>query len=107
MSYPQDPPLAYSYLAGREVSTWSEESKRECEIAYLAGLAPPKLSVMLDGVAGSTDREERGIKGVRGEAAVLALRDEIAPVQTVEDNSLKRKRPSPQRRVEVTAPSPL
>lgn len=40
--------------------------------------APPKLSVMLDGVAGSTDREERGIKGVRGEAAVTMLRAEIA-----------------------------
>lgn len=74
---PADPPLAYSYLAGREVSTWSEEWKHECEIAYLAGLAPPKLSVMLDGVAGSTDREERGIKGVRGEAAVATLRAEI------------------------------
>ncbi|MBN9438265.1 hypothetical protein [Bosea sp. (in: a-proteobacteria)] len=61
MNYPpSDPPLAYSYLAGREVSTWSEEWKHECEIAYLAGLAPPKLSVMLDGVAGSTDREEAG-----------------------------------------------
>ncbi len=71
-------PLAWSHLAGREVSTWSEEWKHECEIAYLAGLPPPKLSVMLEGVAGSTDREERGIKGVRGEAAVAALRVEIA-----------------------------
>lgn len=71
-------PMAYSHLAGAEVSTWSEEWRHECEIAYLAGLTPPKLSVMLDGVAGSTDREERGIKGVRGEAAVAALRVEIA-----------------------------
>lgn len=75
---PAVPPLAYSYLAGREVSTWSEEWKHECEIAYLAGLPPPKLSVMLDGVAGSTNREDRGIKGVRGEAAVAVLRSEIA-----------------------------
>jgi hypothetical protein len=75
---PPNPPLAYSHLAGREVSTWSEEWKHECEIAYLSGLAPPKLSVMLDGVAGSTDREERGIKGVRGEAAVAVLRAEVA-----------------------------
>jgi hypothetical protein len=75
---PAEPPLAYSHLAGQEVSTWSEEWKHECEIAYLAGLAPPKLSVMLDGVVGSTDREERGMKGVRGEAAVAVLRAEIA-----------------------------
>ena len=73
-----DRPMAYSHLAGTEVSTWSEEWRHECEIAYLAGLTPPKLSVMLDGVAGSTDREERGIKSVRGEAAVAALRVEIA-----------------------------
>ena len=33
---------------------------------------------MLDGVAGSIDREERGIKGVRGEAAGATLRAEIA-----------------------------
>lgn len=79
MNYPPaNPPLAYSHLAGCQVSTWSEEWKHECEIAYLAGLPPPKLSVMLDGVAGSTNREDRGIKGVRGEAAVATLRAEIA-----------------------------
>lgn len=36
-------PMAYSRLAGREVSTWSEEWKHECEIAYLARLSPEKL----------------------------------------------------------------
>jgi hypothetical protein len=43
---PADPPLAYSHRTG---------------------LTPPKLSVMPDGVAGSTNREERVIK--RDEAA--------------------------------------
>ncbi|MDU0341853.1 hypothetical protein [Bosea rubneri] len=33
---------------------------------------------MLDGVAGAINREERGIKGVRGKAAVATLRAEIA-----------------------------
>jgi hypothetical protein len=75
---PADPPPAYSYLSVREVSTWSEEWKHECEIAYLPRLAPPKLSVILDGVAGSTNREDRGIKGVRREAAVATLRAEIS-----------------------------
>jgi len=78
MDYPPaNPPLAYFHLFSREVSTWPEEWKHLCEIANLAELAPPNLSVMLDGVAGSTDREERGIKGVRGEAAVATLRAEI------------------------------
>lgn len=78
-----DRPNAYSHLAGHEVSTWSEEWRHECEVAYLAGLTAPKLSVMLDGVAGSTDREERGIKGVRCEPAVGALRAEIARYQAI------------------------
>jgi hypothetical protein len=39
---------------------------------------PPLAYSHLAGVAGSTDREERGIKGVRGEAAVAVLRAEVA-----------------------------
>ncbi|AOO80738.1 DUF7696 family protein [Bosea vaviloviae] len=74
---PDNPPLVYSHLAGREVSTWSEEWKHECEIAYLLELPPPARNAMLDGVTGSADRDARGIKGVRGEAAVAALRAEI------------------------------
>jgi hypothetical protein len=74
---PNNPPVAYSHLAGREVSTWSEEWKHECEIAYLLGLPLPKRNEMLDGVTGSPDRDARGIKGIRGEAAVAALRAEI------------------------------
>jgi hypothetical protein len=31
----------------------------------------------MDGMVGSTDREERGIKGIRGESAVAFLRSEI------------------------------
>ena len=78
MQYPPaNPPMVYSRLAGREVSTWSEEWKHECEIAYLAGLSPPKLTEMLDGVPGATDREQRGIKQVRSAAAADHLREEI------------------------------
>jgi hypothetical protein len=39
---------------------------------------PPLVYSYLAGQEVSTDREERGIKGVRGEAAVAALRAEIA-----------------------------
>jgi hypothetical protein len=70
-------PTVYSHLAGREVSISSEEWKHECEIAYLAAMPLAKRNVFLDGVSGSTDREERGVKGVRGEVAVARLRAEI------------------------------
>lgn len=71
------PSFAWSHLAGREVSTSSEEWRHECEIAYLLAMPTAKRNTFLDGVPGSTDREERGIKGVRGEAAVAKLRAEI------------------------------
>lgn len=74
---PSDPPMVLSELTGTLVSTWSEEWRHETEIAYLLAMPLPKRNIFLDGIAGSTDREERGIKGVRGEAAVAALRTAI------------------------------
>ena len=62
--------MVYSVLAGREVDTWSEEWKHECEIAFLASMPLGKRNETLDGVTGSQDRDARGIKGIRGEAAL-------------------------------------
>jgi hypothetical protein len=70
-------PTAYSHLAGREVSITSEEWRHVCEIGHLAAMPLAKRNVFLDGVPGSTDREERGVKGVRGEVALARLRAEI------------------------------
>ena len=72
-----DRPTVFFHLAGREVSISSEEWKHECEIAHLAAMPLAKRNTFLDGVPGSTDREERGVKGVRGEVAVARLRAEI------------------------------
>ncbi|PTM39476.1 hypothetical protein [Bosea sp. 124] len=72
-----DQPVAYSHLVGREVSISSEAWKHECEIAAITAMPIAKRNTFLDGVQGSTDREERGVKGVRGEAAVAALRAEV------------------------------
>ena len=78
MTYPPAiPPMTWSRLAGREVSTWSEEWKHECEIAYLAGMKPEKLRAMLYGVQGAQDESARGIKHHRGDAAVAQLVSEI------------------------------
>lgn len=74
---PSDPPMTYSRLAGRDVSTWSEEWKHECEIAYLAGMKPEKLRTMLYGVQGGAGDEASGIKQKRGDTAVAQLVSEI------------------------------
>ncbi len=69
--------MAYSRLASREVSTWSEEWKHECETAYLAGMKPERRKGMLYGVQGAQDESAKGIKSQRGEAAVALLVSEI------------------------------
>lgn len=79
MSFPpENPPMTYSRLAGREVSTWSEEWKHECEVAYLAGLKPDKLKGMLYGVQGAQDESVKGIKSHRGDAATRPWRSSSA-----------------------------
>ena len=67
--------MALSRLVGREVSTWSEEWKHECEIAYL--LKPEKLRAMLYGLQGGEGESVRGIKHHRGDVAVAQLLSEI------------------------------
>lgn len=61
---------------------WSEEWKRECEIAYLAGMKPDKLRAMLYGVQGAEGEHARGIKQHRGAAAVEQLVCEIEQYKT-------------------------
>ncbi|HEV7257729.1 MAG TPA: hypothetical protein VGN82_08100 [Bosea sp. (in: a-proteobacteria)] len=70
---PDNPPRVFSVLAGREVSTWSEEWQHECEVRFLAGLPLTKRNQVLDGVKD----ELRGIRNIRGDAAVVRLRAEI------------------------------
>jgi len=74
MPYPPDnPPHVFSVLAGREVSTWSEEWKHECEVRLLAGLPLAERNRALDGEKDGL----RGMKSIRGDAAVAHMRAEI------------------------------
>ena len=74
MPYPPDnPPRVFSILAAREVSTWSEEWKHECEVRLLANMTLAERNRTLDG-------EKDGLKGMknfRGDGAVAQLRAEI------------------------------
>lgn len=65
--------MKHSILFGREVSTWSEEWKHECEVRFLANMTLAERNRTLDG-------EKDGLKGMktlRGDAAVAHLRAEI------------------------------
>lgn len=67
---PENPPMKFSILAGREVSTWSEEWKHECEVQFLASLPLAKRNEVFD-------EQGKGMKFKRSEAAVAHLRAEI------------------------------
>lgn len=67
---PANPPMKFSLLAGREVSTWSEERKHECEVQYLAGMTLARRNEVFD-------EQGKGMKFKRSEAAVAHLRAEI------------------------------
>lgn len=70
MTYPPaNAPVAYSALARRIVSTWSEEWKLECEVRYLAELPLPRRNEALDG-----SDALRGMRQLRGDAAVAEMR---------------------------------
>ena len=69
-------PLVKSEFTGQMISTWSEAWRHECEVANLLAMPLAKRNPFLDGVQGGTG-DERGIKGVRGEAAVAELRTAI------------------------------
>lgn len=70
---PAKPSMKYSVLAGCEVSTWSEEWKHECEVRFLAGLSLTERNRVFDGEKDGL----RGMKSIRGEAAVAKLRAEV------------------------------
>jgi hypothetical protein len=67
-------PLAYSYLAGREVDTASEEWRHECEVAYVAGMSLNEQKSFIGGVPNSG---LRGVIAVRGKAAADRLLDDV------------------------------
>lgn len=77
------PRIVWSYLFGREVLSDSGEWRHECEVEYLLSLPEAKRVEILDGVPGALDRESQGIKGIRGEAAVAALRVQIERLRLI------------------------
>ena len=67
---PENLPHVFSVLAGREVSTWSEEWKHECEVRMLAEMPLAKRNEVFD-------EPGKGMKFKWGEVAVAMLRAEV------------------------------
>jgi len=70
-------PMAFSLLAGREVSTSSEEWRHECEVAFLLDMTSERRRVMLYGIKGAEGDEGKGIQHHRGPVATAQLASEV------------------------------
>ena len=73
---------AFSQLAGREVSTWSEEWRHECEVAAVLAMSPAQRKSFFDGTTDpESGRKERGVTDIRGVTAAEAIRRDMARLE--------------------------
>ena len=68
---------AFSHLAGREVSTWSEEWRHECEVAAVLAMSPAQRKSFFDGNTLEDGRKERGVVDIRGAAAAERIKQDM------------------------------
>ncbi|TCR60920.1 hypothetical protein [Bosea sp. BK604] len=86
---PANEPMAFSLLANREVSTWSEEWRHECEVTYLLDMPAEKRRAVLYGVQGGEGDEAKGIKHHRGDAATAQLASEIERLKRLRETTIR------------------
>lgn len=80
-------PMAFCLLANREVSTWSEERRHECEVAHVLSLAPEKRRHVIYGVPGASEHDKTGTKGHRGAGQAAFLWDEVERLNELRQKS--------------------
>lgn len=78
----RDSPV-YSHLAGREVSTWSEEWRHECEVEAVLAMSPAQRKSFFDGATDAEGRRERGVVDIRGAAAAEKIRVDMARLDEI------------------------
>lgn len=77
-------PMAWSALAGREVSTWSGEWQRQCEVDTLLAMPPAQRVRFFNGSGDPNDgRDGRPLEAVRGPGGVAALKDDLARMEQI------------------------
>jgi hypothetical protein len=77
-------PMAWSALAGREVSTWSGEWQRQCEVDTLLAMPPAQRARFFNGSGDPNDgRDSRPLEAVRGPGGVAALKADLERMEEI------------------------
>ncbi|KRE15667.1 hypothetical protein ASE66_12540 [Bosea sp. Root483D1] len=76
--------MVFSHLAGREVSTWSSEWVRQCEVDTLLAMPLPRRLRFLNGSGNPEDgRDGRPLEAVRGPAGAAALAADLERMEQI------------------------
>lgn len=77
-------PLVWSHLAGRMVSTWSEEWARQCEVDTLLAMPAAKRLRFINGSGVPEDgRDGRPLATIPGQASVDALKADLERMEQI------------------------
>ena len=68
---------AFFHLASRELSTWSEEWRHECEVAAVLAMSPAQRKSFFDGNTDADGRKERGVVDIRGAEAAERIKQDM------------------------------
>lgn len=66
---------AWSHLAQKEVSTWSEEWKHECEVRTILRMSPTERKQFFNGIPG--DNSMKGVIALRGKEVADRLHNDM------------------------------
>ncbi|WP_432212063.1 DUF7696 family protein [Bosea vestrisii] len=73
-----------SHLAGREVSTWSNEWARQCEVDTLLAMTLPRRLRFLNGSGNPEDgRDGRPLATIRGQAGANSLKADLERMEQI------------------------
>ncbi|AZO82127.1 hypothetical protein B5U98_22550 [Bosea sp. Tri-39] len=76
--------MAYSRLAGRDVSTWSSEWARQCEVDTLLAMPAGQRLRFLNGSGRPEDgRDGRPLSAIRGQAGADALKADLERMEQI------------------------
>jgi hypothetical protein len=77
-------PLAFSHLAGPEVSNWSNEWARQCEVDTLLAMPAAQRLRFLNGSGNPEDgRDGRPLAAIRGQAGADALKADLERMEQI------------------------
>jgi hypothetical protein len=78
---------AISEFTGEPVSTWSEESRHECEGRAVLAMSKEQRDAFFNGVPG--DGKERGIVALRGQAAAERIYEDCKRLRDMRERRAK------------------